>query len=373
MPNECPTLEELMAKAKSLPDDKFPEWIFNITFHTYADCPNYWMDYDMSDPRAVLLNTSTKTKDVESYLEKHRIWKEYLEDISLKYGITLSMVPVMFKAGLIKEFVPEEPRLSKKSKAVKRFLKTGKLPFKQETEYKGVMKFYVDEMTKNAVVSDEYGVSFREPTKEEQEILNYAENQISAKKRIEEFRNPSVGRDARRIEFVGEYYKGLAQGFYDERPKIFTDEGVDIQELLRQSHEEEDTPDYIREDELRSRNGTIFYDGAFHTEDELNRRKINAAFAAAGVNPMVLYENGMMKKKEVYIASIQNGFQTDDVDEWEKKKRKKEKKKEKKLRKKHMRSLGSMASLLTQNGFTGGFDTDDERITGIDIEDYFKM
>lgn len=372
MTNEVPSLEELMEKAKSLPDDKFPNWIFNITFHSFEDCPNYWVDYDMSDPRAVLLNTAVKTKNIEDYLEKHRIWKEYLEDLSIKYGMTLSMIPIMFKAGLIKEFVPEEPRLSRKSKEVKKFIKTGKLPFKQESEYKNVIQFYVSEMIENAHLSEDEEdskVVFRSPTKAEAEILDYAANQISARKRMAEFRNPKVGGE-RHVEYVGEYFRSLHRGEYDDKPKIFTDEGVDIGEILRQAKEEEDTPEYIREAELRSSKGTVFYDGEFHTEEEINRKQLSAAFAAAGVNPNVLQKNGLMKKKEVYIMKLQNGMSLDEDEpsKWEKK----QKKREKKLRKKHMKSLGSMSSLLTENGFTGGFGMDEETSNGFDFEDLFK-
>ena len=81
----------------------------------------------------------------------------------------------------------------------------------------------------------------------------------------------------------------------------------------------------------------------------------------------------MMSKKQVFLMGAQAGLDMDQFDnpkKWEKKKRKREKK----MLKQHQRKLGSMASLLTANGFSDGYGNMDDPISiGIDDEDLFKL
>lgn len=368
-----PTLEELKKKAKSLPDDKFPSWIFNITFHQFDDFPFYWSDYDMSDPRAQKLQTLPKVKDVRDYLEYHRIWVEYIQDIADKYDVDPTMVPKMFRVGYINEYIPDEPQLSKKSKANKKFLKTGKLPFRKVDGAINIMNAYANEKIQETQVDpNEYGLIVREPTDAEREILEYGSDTIAAKKRMAEFKQPAIAAE-RHIEYVGEYFQGLSKGEYDNKPKEITEDGIDLDLVVKNAEEEESKPEFVRELEKMENTGTKWIGSRFVTHREFCERQVAAALVAAGVNPMALHEGGMMSKKQVYIVSSMAGINLDSLDnpkKWEKKK----KKKEKKLMKRHMRKLGSMASLLTANGFTDGYGNMDDPISvGIDDEDLFKL
>lgn len=62
MTDKVPTLEELLEKAKALPDSKYPNWIFQVTFHQFEDFPEYWTDFDMSDPRVEVLQPYPRSK-----------------------------------------------------------------------------------------------------------------------------------------------------------------------------------------------------------------------------------------------------------------------------------------------------------------------
>lgn len=373
MTSSVPTLEQLKEKAKALPDSKFPDWIFTITFHQFEDFPDYWSNYDMSDPRAELLQTMSKIRDVRKYMEYHRIWEEYISDVAARYCVDPQLIPDMFRIGLVREYIPDEPRLSKKVKENRKFLKTGKLPFIKAEEGESIMKAFVQD-TIDSYVPDpnEYGVTVRLPTKEERAILEAGSASIAAEKRMAEFKQPAVAKE-RHIEFVGDYFRGFHSGEYDQKPQVFTEDGIDFDLLLKNAEEEAWKPDFIKDAEQEAIRGTKFVGGKFLTYDKYCNNAVAAALIQAGINPVVLYKGGMMSKKQVFIASARAGVDLDQIDnpkKWEKKKRKKEKK----LMKRHSRKLGSMASMLTANGFSDGFGNMDNPINiGVDDEDIFKL
>lgn len=371
-----PTLEELKEKAAALPDSKFPSWIFQITFHDFPDSPDYWSVYDMSDERVAILETVPKLKDVRKYIELHRIWEEYIADVADKYGVEPSMVPSMFKFGMIKEYIPDEPRLSKKSKEVKRYLKHGRLPVEKEEKAQASLDIFLDDALHSDFPDKGYGMIIHEPTKEEDAILSHGSMDIAAKKRMAEFKSGAIA-SSRRIEFVGEYYRNLSNNAFQPKESIYSEDGLlDVDAVMKKAAEDEVTPDYIKEiEESGSLTGTKFIGGRFVTKADHNKKLLYAALINAGINPNALRKGGLMSKKEVYLTSMQLGLDPESFDnpkKWEKKKRKREKK----LLKQHQSKLGSMASLLTSNGFSDGFNNmgdDDPISTGIDLEDYFKM
>lgn len=372
-----PTLEELKEKAAALPDSKFPGWIFQITFHDFPDSPEYWSEYDMSDERVAVLETTTKLKDVRKYLELHRIWEEYVADVADKYGVEPSMIPSMFKFGMVKEYIPDEPRLSKKSKEVKRYLKNGRLPVEKEEMAQGSMDIFLEEELKADFPDKGYGMFIYEPTKEENAILSQGSMEIAAKKRMAEFKSGPIA-SSRRIEFVGEYYRNLSSNAFEPKESVYSDDGLlDVELVLKKAAEEEVKLDVEKEVEAEgSLTGTKFVGGRFVTKADHNRKLLYAALINAGINPNALRKGGLMSKKEVYLTSMQLGIDPDSFDnpkKWEKKK----KKREKKLLKQHQSKLGSMASLLTSNGFSDGFnnidDGSDPISFGMDMEDFFKL
>lgn len=372
MTDKVPTLEELLEKAKALPDSKYPNWIFQVTFHQFEDFPEYWTDFDMSDPRVEVLQTLPKIKDVNRYLELHRMWEDYVADVAYKYGVDPYLVPDMFRVGLIREYIPDEPRLSKKTKETKKFLKHGIIP--QQTIDNGEVIHGFVEMNANNEIDTSYGEVIREPTEEEENLLGQGTFEIASQKRMDEFKNSGIAHD-RRIEFVGDYYRAFNAGVYDSGPAVDADGMIDIDKLLKDEEEKERKPEWMRESDefMNSLKGSKFIGGRFVDTKLSVDRQILAAFMAAGYNPNLLHESGMMSKKQVFLMGAQAGLDMDQFDnpkKWEKKKRKREKK----MLKQHQRKLGSMASLLTANGFSDGYGNMDDPISiGIDDEDLFKL
>lgn len=362
--DNVPTLEELKKKAAALPDELFPKWIFEITFHSFADSPDYWSDYDYSDPRANILMTIPKVKDIRKYLYYKRLYDEYINDLADKYQVDVSLIPQMFQMGMIKEYVPDIPKYSRKSKEVKRYLKNGELPTEKvvnaESAIQSLMqRKYLQNLPEN---TGECPI-IRPATKEEEAVLNKGVQRLEAQRRMNEFKSAPIGEH--RLEFVGDYYTRFDEHAYDQKPQIYTDTGVNFSELLRQAYEDEVTPDFIKQHDLQVNNalGTSWNGSHFVTKEDMDKKLLSRALAEAGFNPALLQEGGIMTKKEALVYNLQNGIEPDG--KWSKKK----KKKEKKLAKKHIRNLGSMASLLTQNGFSDGY----ENINPIDTEDLFRM
>lgn len=344
---------DLVKKVASLEDDKFPDFIYDVQFHEYEDTPNYWYEYDHSDERLRLLETLPKIKDPYEYVRLKRLWKSYVRDVADKHGMRPKMILAMFQLGLITEYIPKPPRISKKT--LKRIEK-GNMPAPRRgyglRPYLEVLQ-EVDqedpERTRPALESDSF---VRSPTEKEARSLGGSAEEVAARNRVRNFRRKS---SISHLELLGQYYDSIERRFSSpEYGSRYGDSSslneFDLDAAAREGERLDVMPEWRRqlETDLSVRNSALgtrwdHSSQSFVTEQDIESNAIMTMLAKLGVNLSDLY-NGRMSKREIQLMHSLDGG--DDI-----KRRKKAAKKAAKLAAKHKERVNSLASVLTENGY----------------------
>lgn len=347
-------IDALLKKMDQIPDQKFPNMIFNPIINTFGDLgKNYWTDFDESNElidRAMTLGG--KFKDFNEYLDAMDVWNEYMELLADKYG-SVEIVEVGAKEGTITEFVPRKPQL-KKTKKNKEILKSGIIPSRRafKPTYIGFFDFIKDDIDSSWKDISEDRM-FDKVDKETKKMLKHHANKLTIKNRMNMFSTASAKSDA--FLMAEEYYQTLNRGGY--RHDIKSGEYMSLTQIKKERKRIDNTPEWLLDEELDPNNCKIRMvgNGRFVNQQKEREMMVLQDLMRMGFNPMELATDKVTTKAIKMIMESDDGTLPDSVRQgkmW----KKLQKKKKKAMKKAVERATGSasLSRVLNNSIFSTG-------------------
>lgn len=338
------TYAESLKPVLDLPDDRFPDLLFNPLLNDYED--DYYEIGISSDPLTLKARgLRKKYADFFDYIDALRIYNEYMDLLVEKYG-SMSVIKNSLEVGNMPDIVPSKPKL-KNNKKNRQFLKAGVIPSRQmfdittSEELADAARVEFPDATGDDIDEME---NFKKVNKKTQRALGTSFEKIASRNRRNNLY--ASASSAHGSEMIVEYLNQAAKGNYDDFGDP-TGTNMSVAQIVEEMRRDREIPQALRDAALAP--ATKIVNGRLVKTAEWETIEIIKQFYDVGIDLTKGLSKTMDKKAVKMIKRSLGMTDTEPMTQKELKKFKKQSKKEAKLLEKRADHDATLSRVLLGN------------------------